>query len=659
MDETIQRSRAFLQTVIDAIPDVLVVIGADYRIALANRAAREMTGGVDPAACLTCHQLSHHRDVPCAGNDEPCPLRQVIATKAPVTVTHTHYDARGKESFVELSAAPVLDETGEVSHIIEVCRDITERLRLERALRLTQFSVDHAGDAVFWLGPNARFFYTNAQASRHLGYSREELLSMSVHDVNPNLPAEVWPQHWEELKRRGSFTFESLHRTKDGRLVPVEITVNYLEYDGKEYNCASVRDITDRKQAEAALHKAHAELEEKVQQRTAELASANKDLVTLNTVAEIVSRSLDRQGILDGALERTVDLLGAKTGWVYLKDERTGRLTLSACRGFFLAVPQDDETTLPESCSCHQAMTEATARVVHDGPLCLHGGPAAVQQEGLRCHVNIPVKSKDKVLGVMNLAYGEDRNLPETSIQLLTSIGQQIGMAVENARLYGALRDKEAIAEQLLEKLIAAHEEERARIARELHDDAGQRLTALLMQLGSLQHAIPPGAEGAKQQVMELQASTSAIVDEVRRLMRDLRPALLDDMGLVPAVRSFAETQLKRSGVRVEMDVRGEKRKLAPSLETALFRIFQEAINNIAKHAQATTARIELQFNDSSVTARITDDGRGFDPATSHATWKTFGLLGIEERVAMLGGAVQIGSRKGRGTQVDLEVPTP
>ena len=134
MEETIRRSGAFLQTVIDAIPDVMLVIGDDYHVVLANRAARAMAGGIDPANGLTCHQLSHHRDLPCAGKDERCPLRQAIATKAPVTVTHTHYDAEGREFFVEVNAAPVLDETGEVNYVIEACRDVTERNRLQQRI---------------------------------------------------------------------------------------------------------------------------------------------------------------------------------------------------------------------------------------------------------------------------------------------------------------------------------------------------------------------------------------------------------------------------------------------------------------------------------------------------------------------------------------------
>ena len=115
----------------------------------------------------------------------------------------------------------------------------------------------------------------------------------------------------------------------------------------------------------------------------------------------------------------------------------------------------------------------------------------------------------------------------------------------------------------------------------------------------------------------ELQTLTASIVEEVRRLMQDLRPSLLDDQGLIPAIRSYAKKRLERSGVKFQIDVQGVKRKLPASMETALFRIFQEAITNIAKHAEAKNGRIELRFKDSSVEAQITDDGRGFDPVTS------------------------------------------
>ncbi|UCC30502.1 MAG: PAS domain S-box protein [Phycisphaerales bacterium] len=135
----VQESRRFLQTVIDDIPELLMVIDRSYRIILANRAVRELSGGQDPVSgCLTCFQASHRRDAPCSESEHPCPVRQVIATKAPVTVTHTHFDANGQELLVEIFAAPVLDEAGEVAQIIESCRDITARVRAEEEARERQ-----------------------------------------------------------------------------------------------------------------------------------------------------------------------------------------------------------------------------------------------------------------------------------------------------------------------------------------------------------------------------------------------------------------------------------------------------------------------------------------------------------------------------------------
>jgi PAS domain S-box-containing protein len=134
-----------------------------------------------------------------------------------------------------------------------ILRDITERKKIEEVQQLTQFSTDHAADSVFWVGPDAKILYVNDAACRFHGYSRRELLSMTVHDIDPNFPEEAWPEHWKEIKQRSFFTFESHHRTKNGRVFPVEISVNFLKFRGKEYNCAFVRDISGRKQDEEAL----------------------------------------------------------------------------------------------------------------------------------------------------------------------------------------------------------------------------------------------------------------------------------------------------------------------------------------------------------------------------------------------------------------------
>jgi two-component system cell cycle sensor histidine kinase/response regulator CckA len=136
-----------------------------------------------------------------------------------------------------------------------IIRDISQQKRAEELLRLTQFSIQRSSEAAFWIDPDGRFSYVNEAACRSLGYSREELLEMTVQDIDPGFPKGIWAEHWEDLKRRGSFNIESYHRTKDGTLFPVEITVNYVIFGGKEYNCVFARDITERKRAEEVLHR--------------------------------------------------------------------------------------------------------------------------------------------------------------------------------------------------------------------------------------------------------------------------------------------------------------------------------------------------------------------------------------------------------------------
>ncbi len=137
-----------------------------------------------------------------------------------------------------------------------VFRDLGQRKRAERSLWFAQFVTDHAGDAIFWVDPDGHFVYVNQKACESLGYSRQELLRMIVSDIDPDYPAAVWPDVWDEIKRRRSFTLEGHHRTKEGRLFPVEITANYLQFNGKEYNCSFARDVTERKHVEERLRAA-------------------------------------------------------------------------------------------------------------------------------------------------------------------------------------------------------------------------------------------------------------------------------------------------------------------------------------------------------------------------------------------------------------------
>ena len=140
-------------------------------------------------------------------------------------------------------------QLGSTPCLIYLAHDITERKRAEEALRLAKFSVDRAADAVYWIDPQAKILDVNEAASLMLGYSKDELCAMTVHDLNPDFQTDMWPGFWAETQRRGTMVFETVHRAKNGRLIPIEVSVNYLSHEGKEYHCAFVRDITERKRA--------------------------------------------------------------------------------------------------------------------------------------------------------------------------------------------------------------------------------------------------------------------------------------------------------------------------------------------------------------------------------------------------------------------------
>ena len=229
----------------------------------------------------------------------------------------------------------------------------------------------------------------------------------------------------------------------------------------------------------------------------------------------------------------------------------------------------------------------------------------------------------------------------------------------ETERLYRELQQQEAARAQLLREVIRAQEEERKRIARELHDELGQTLAALSLGLETALQGIPEAMAAARAQLVHVRDLTMATLGQVHAWIQDLRPSVLDDLGLVPAIRSWAESRLGRLGVEVEVEAECKER-LPAELETALYRIIQEAISNIAKHARARHVTIRLYAGGESIIAEVDDDGVGFDPQeflTPGESMRGLGLMGMRERVTLVGGRLAVSSLPGRGTHIRIEVP--
>jgi signal transduction histidine kinase len=211
-----------------------------------------------------------------------------------------------------------------------------------------------------------------------------------------------------------------------------------------------------------------------------------------------------------------------------------------------------------------------------------------------------------------------------------------------------------------LHEIFSVQEEERRRIARELHDETSQSLASLAASLEAVASTLPPNADEAKTTLRKAQALSIGILDEIHKLIYELRPTLLDDLGLVAATRWLAERNLTTAGITVKLKTAGREKRLPPQLETTLFRVTQEVTSNIARHAQAKNVSISLYFKKKIIEVHITDNGRGFDVAeaiSSKDRPRGLGLLGMKERVELINGTLSIRSHPGGGTRIDIKIP--
>lgn len=224
--------------------------------------------------------------------------------------------------------------------------------------------------------------------------------------------------------------------------------------------------------------------------------------------------------------------------------------------------------------------------------------------------------------------------------------------------LEARVRERTEEVRRLLARIIHAQEEERRRMARELHDDTAQSIATLLVHLGTLREILPPGQSPAHAVLERTLTQGAAALADLRRVIADLRPTALDDLGLIPALRVCAEDRLAAEGVKLDFRVTGDVRRLDPPVETAVFRILQEAVSNVARHARARTASIELAFGPATLVATVRDDGRGFTAGTGgREPGAGAGLEGMRERADLLRARLDITSGPGTRTTVRLEVP--
>jgi signal transduction histidine kinase len=378
--------------------------------------------------------------------------------------------------------------------------------------------------------------------------------------------------------------------------------------------------------------------------RFAAQEEATRELMVLFEACRILGTSLDVNQLINDSLTKIVNLLDPMiAGSVYLVDAQHQTLLLRACK------------MRPEQTPLSRAEIEAEQRAAKEAFTKTEPAYTSEPQAGTS-FIAVPLFSQGKPVGALTLAH----RAAFSNYAVIQTLARQLGIALDNANLYSEVQEKEKLRGQLLERAVAAQEEERKRIARELHDDTGQWLTALGAGLGGVEQIVMQDPALAQRQIRELKNMTMGAIDNLRQYVSDLRPVVLDDMGLVPALRWYAEQFAERTKIQVDFQTFGIKRRLSSQVETVLFRIAQEGLNNVGRHAHATQAQIKLDFAEASVSLSIEDNGKGFvveQVLGSNPKRRAWGLLGIQERIALVGGKFKVESEPGCGTRLRVEIP--
>jgi two-component system, NarL family, sensor kinase len=378
-----------------------------------------------------------------------------------------------------------------------------------------------------------------------------------------------------------------------------------------------------------------------------DLRRLNHELSVLNAIARELNRSVDLGEALEFTLSRVAELLGLRTGWIWLVNENSSQFYLAASQNLPPALT-DEPRRMDGSGYCYCLDTYKKGDLAGAANVnvltCSRLRGLVDGTGGLRYHASIPLYAGDEKLGVMNVASPDWRSLSPEDLQLLYTVGDLLSIAVERARLYARSTRLGAV-------------EERNRLAREIHDTLAQGLTATTLQLESADAMLDAGStpERARKPLRRALSLTQSNLEEARRSVLDLRAAPLEGRSLSEALEVLVGRWETETGIDAHYSTVNRARPLPPRVEVALYRICQEALANVARHAGARSVDVRLVATPEQVRLVVEDDGRGFD--ASETPGERHGLVGMNERARMLGGSFEVRSSPGAGTRVEVTVP--
>jgi signal transduction histidine kinase len=522
----------------------------------------------------------------------------------------------------------------------------------ETGLKMSlQDVIDAVEDELLVIDRNYHVLFANAAVLRRYREKDESPIGKLCYQVFQDRDRPCHEPSWECPLRQildggGTTTVIYLEKTQ---AVTSYVKITAYPLRDKQGNTEAVvelrRDVTAERELEMQILRRH------------------HQLLALTQISSAVSGVHDLDTILKIALDTVLELINGDIGGILLLDDENRTLSYRVQRGLSDRYAEAVELSLGEGIGGRVAQTGEPILLTDISRDPRAANPDIIRAEGIKGFVSIPLKSKEAVVGVMNIASHAEGRFGIDDMSLLSAIGDYLGTAIEQARLYDRLAEAGERYRALLQHALTAQEHERKRIARELHDETSQAITSLTLSLQAIMTIAEMKGIGDAEFMEKVRTTHSFAVHaghEVVRLMKELRPSLLDELGMPAAIHRYAKDTLQAQDINLTSEFIGTDERFPPEIEVTLFRVSQGLIGNIIEHSEAKNVTIKLECNANECSLYIEDDGKGFDVSKLtrvDPSGRGAGLFTIKERVNLVGGHCKVNSRPGKGTKVTVKVP--
>lgn len=552
----------------------------------------------------------------------------------------------GEAVFVRRTTSSIRDARGSVVAKLHVMEDVTNCKPLEDDLRRSENRYrslfDGSKDMIFIHSKGGIFQDVNQACVDTLGYgSKEELLSIaSVERIYVN------PMHrrvfQEQIDLFGfAKDFEISFQKRDGTRLHCLVSGNAVkDAEGKITGYEAIsKDITARMDGFRNLHQ------------------QNRELSLLHSIAVAMNVTQDLDEILTMALRKVLEVLSLGSGAIFLINKEKSAFVLKVQQGLSEKVMGSVYHLVLHDQALMQSLLEEDRSLQPQRTFPPFKASLKAADDDSVQFLCFLITAKKRASGFIALELASNRKLSDRDHQMLGSLGNFLGSAVDNACLAQTIRQHREELRGLTARLFHSQEEERRRIARELHDETGQALTGIGFALDTILKTNSPEMVHIEEEILDIKKQVNRTYQEIRRISHRLHPALLSHLGLEPALESCLGYISKHRQLEIDFKMVGFEERMDPEIETLLYRISQEAINNTVKHSHAKHFRLSIIKSYPNIIFLAEDDGVGFEPDQFEGNRQALGLLGMRERASMAGGRFSLRTGKGKGTRIRIEIP--